>query len=95
MILSTKGNLAKKALEGDYGKGFPNDLVKRTKALFAVLDAVVELKELNYLPGKKLEKLTGDRNEQYSIRINDQWRICFEWTQNGPTEVEITNHYKS
>ena len=59
------------------------------------LDAAVELKDLAVLPGNRFEVLRGDRRGQYSIRINDQWRICFEWPEAtpGPSNVEIVDYH--
>ena len=59
------------------------------------LEAAVELKDLAALPGNRLEALKGDRKGQYSIRINDQWRICFEWRGDapGPSNVEIVDYH--
>ena len=59
------------------------------------LEAAVELKDLSALPGNRLEALRGDRRGQYSIRINDQWRICFEWPGGapGPSNVEIIDYH--
>jgi len=59
------------------------------------LEAAVSLKDLGALPGNRLEGLKGDRKGQYSIRINDQWRICFEWPEGspGPVNVEIVNYH--
>jgi proteic killer suppression protein len=59
------------------------------------LEAAVELKDLGALPGNRLEALKGDRKGQYSIRINDQWRICFEWSGGalGPSNVEIVDYH--
>jgi proteic killer suppression protein len=54
-----------------------------------MLDAAKCLDDLRVPPGNKLEKLQGDRDGQHSIRINDQWRICFRWTDSGPSDVEI------
>jgi proteic killer suppression protein len=59
-----------------------------------MLDAASTLKDLESPPGNRLEALTRDRAGQHSIRINDQWRICFVWTEAGPTDVEITKHYE-
>jgi len=59
-----------------------------------MLDAAATLKDLESPPGNRLEALTRDRAGQHSIRINDQWRICFVWTEAGPTDVEITKHYQ-
>jgi proteic killer suppression protein len=57
------------------------------------LEAAVSLRDLSALPGNRFEVLSGDRKGQYSIRINDQWRICFEWTDKalGPSNVEIVD----
>jgi proteic killer suppression protein len=59
------------------------------------LEAATTLKDLAVLPGNRFEKLAGDRKRQYSIRINDRWRICFEWSEGapGPSEVEIVDYH--
>jgi proteic killer suppression protein len=59
------------------------------------LEAAVNLKDLAALPGNRFEILKGDRKGQYSIRINDQWRVCFEWPQKapGPINVEIVDYH--
>lgn len=57
------------------------------------LDAAVRLDDLKAPPGNHLERLSGDRSGQYSIRINGQFRICFEWTDDGPTDVEIVDYH--
>jgi proteic killer suppression protein len=59
------------------------------------LEAAITLNDLAMLPGNRLEKLKGDRRDQYSIRINDQWRICFEWAEGapGPSQVEIVDYH--
>jgi proteic killer suppression protein len=59
----------------------------------AVLDAVTTLDELRVPPGNRLEAMKGDRAGQHSIRINDQWRICFTWTETGPSDVEIVDYH--
>jgi proteic killer suppression protein len=59
----------------------------------AILDAADVLDDLRVPPGNRLEKLQGDRTGQYSIRINQQWRICFEWTAAGPEHVEIVDYH--
>lgn len=58
-----------------------------------MLDAAVDLKDLLAPPGNRLKALKKDRKGQHSIRINDQWRICFIWTKNGPKGVEITDYH--
>jgi proteic killer suppression protein len=59
------------------------------------LEAATSLKDLAVLPGNRFEALTGDRKGQYSIRINDQWRICFQWPDRspGPVNVEIVDYH--
>ena len=78
---------------------------KRVKALSGIeraarlkldrVEAAHMLKDLAALPGNRFEALKGDRKGQYSIRINDQWRICFEWPEKspGPTHVEILDYH--
>jgi proteic killer suppression protein len=58
-----------------------------------MLHAAVELRDLRSPPGNRLEQLQGNRVGQCSIRINDQWRICFVWTQAGPADVEIVDYH--
>ncbi|AXA64512.1 MULTISPECIES: type II toxin-antitoxin system RelE/ParE family toxin [Pseudomonas] len=63
-----------------------------TRRLTALSEAV-ELRDLRSPPGNRLELLEGKRKGQHSIRINDQWRICFEWTPQGPANVEIVDYH--
>jgi len=58
-----------------------------------MLDAANDLRILSALPGNRLERLRGDREGQYSIRINDQWRVCFAWREGDAYDVEITDHH--
>lgn len=58
-----------------------------------MLDSAVQILDLKSPPGNKLEKMKGNREEQYSIRINDQYRICFEWNDEGPIQVEIVDYH--
>lgn len=58
-----------------------------------MLDAAHELKDLRAPPGNRLEALSGDRAGWHSIRINDQWRVCFVWTPLGPENVEIVDYH--
>lgn len=57
------------------------------------LDSVESLEELKVPPGNRLDPLSGNRKGQYSIRINDQFRLCFQWAESGPDEVEITDYH--
>ncbi len=58
-----------------------------------ILNAASSLDELRMVPGNRLEKLRGDRDGQYSIRVNDQWRLCFQWLDGEPCEVEIVDYH--
>ncbi|HTW57564.1 MAG TPA: type II toxin-antitoxin system RelE/ParE family toxin [Terriglobales bacterium] len=64
-----------------------------SKRKLAMLDGAASLDDLKCPPGNRLEKLSGDRQGQYSIRINDQYRICFEWRGHDAYEVEITDYH--
>jgi proteic killer suppression protein len=57
------------------------------------IDSVIHLSELNAPPGNRLEALKGERHGQHSIRINDQWRICFRWEREGVYDVEIVDYH--
>lgn len=57
------------------------------------MDAAENINDLRVPPGNRFERLSGDRDGQYSIRVNDQWRICFTWTATGPDQVEITDYH--
>lgn len=58
-----------------------------------MLDSAAVLTDLAVPPGNRLERLAGDRSGQHSVRINDQYRICFRWTDAGPDQVEITDYH--
>lgn len=58
-----------------------------------MLDAAEDLMDLTIPPGNRLEKLSGDRAGQHSVRVNQQWRICFRWTSAGPEDVEIVDYH--
>ena len=70
-------------------QGFREQAEKRLE----ILDAAESLGDLAALPGNRLERLAGDRLGQFSIRINRQWRICFEWSVDGPENVEIVDYH--
>jgi len=71
----------------------PRDLQQKALDKLTLLDAAVSLDQLRVPPGNRLEQLRGDRAGQHSIRINDQYRICFRWTAAGPCEVEIVDYH--
>jgi proteic killer suppression protein len=74
-------------------RGSPPAAVAKRK--LAMLDAAVSLEDLKVPPGNRLEKLKGNRNGQYSIRINDQYRICFVWRDHDAYRVEITDYHRA
>jgi toxin HigB-1 len=74
-------------------RSFDSRILRTALRKLVVLDAAVTLGDLRSPPGNRLEALKGDRSGQHSIRINDQWRICFVWTDSGPEEVEIVDYH--
>ena len=72
---------------------FYPDLQQVALRKLAILDAAESLSDLRIPPGNRLEKLSGNRSGQHSIRVNDQWRICFRWTKAGPEEISITDYH--
>ena len=93
MIRTFKDALTRSIADGTIKKGFPPDLVRRAQQLLTVLDAAVSLDDLRSPPGNRLEKLSGNRAGQHSIRINKQWRICFVWSEAGAENVEIIDYH--
>lgn len=73
-------------------KRFGHDLQRIAHRKLLMLDAAETLVDLRIPPGNRLELLHGDREGQHSVRVNDQWRVCFVWTSAGPTEVEIVDY---
>jgi proteic killer suppression protein len=71
----------------------PSDLLRVTLKKLVILNAAESLEDLRTPPGNRLEKLRGDREGRYSIRINDQWRICFLWKDGGAHEVEVVDYH--
>ena len=69
------------------------DVQRMAQRKLAVVDAAESLQDLRVPPGNRLEKLSGDRDGQQSIRINDQWRICFRWRDGDAHDVEITDYH--
>lgn len=72
-------------------KGFPADVAGVARRKLRMLDAATGLDDLKSPPGNRLEALRGDRLGQHSIRVNDQWRVCFVWRDGGAHEVEATD----
>ena len=98
MILSFKDDGTEDIFNGKRTKkarkSCPERLWKIARRKLDLLDSVANLQELLIPPGNRLEALKGDRIGQYSVRINDQYRICFKWREQGPDEVEIIDYHK-
>jgi proteic killer suppression protein len=71
----------------------PADIRRTAWKRLAILDAAVELSNLRVPPGNRLEELTKDRKGQHSVRVNDQWRICFRWRDGNAYDVEIVDYH--
>lgn len=92
MILSFNCSDTARLFETGKAKRFNNIRAVAERKL-QMLDSAATLVFLRSPPGNRLEALTGDRAGQYSIRVNDQWRICFTWTADGPVGVEILDYH--
>lgn len=93
MIASFKNKLTEKVFQGKVVKQLPQDIQRRAQRKLVAIDNAVELENLADPPGNKLKPLSGDRDGQHSIRVNDQWRICFIWSDEGALDVEITDYH--
>ncbi len=78
---------------GERSRRYPPDIQPTALRKLRLLAAARRLDDLRVPPGNRLEALRGDRAGQHSIRINDQWRICFRWTEGGPDDVEIVDYH--
>jgi proteic killer suppression protein len=94
MILSYRDKKTEQFAEGQFVKAFQGFESQAARRL-SILNAALSLDTLRALPSNRLEALKGDRTGLYSIRINQQWRICFEWPdgQAGPSNVEIVDYH--
>jgi len=72
---------------------FDSRILRTALRKLLIIDAAVQLDDLRVPPGNRLEALRGDRVGQHSIRINDQWRVCFTWTDQGADGVEIVDYH--
>lgn len=93
MIQGWKTNEAREVFEGRTPKRFPSDLVKALRRRLAQLHAANTIDDLRSPPGNRLHALTADRKGQWSISVNDQFRICLIWTEHGPDEVEFIDDH--
>ena len=78
---------------GQVPKGFPSDILSVARRKLRMLDAAIGLEDLRIPPNNRLEALKGDRAGQHSIRINDQWRLCFVWRNGAAHDVEMVDYH--
>ena len=93
MIRSFADRDTERLWEREPVRRFPPDLRRVMLRKLGHVDAAVQLTDLRLPPGNRLEKLKRDREGQYSIRVNDQWRICFRWSGNDAHDVEIVDYH--
>ncbi len=93
MIRGFRNRETEKVLRREGTRKLPPDVRRMAQRKLAILDAAESLQDLRVPPGSRLEKLSGDREGQHSIRINDQWRVCFRWRDGDAHDVEITDYH--
>lgn len=93
MIKSFADRETRMVFRRQYSKKLPAEIQKRARDKLLMLDNAQELRDLRHPPGNRLEKLSGDRAGQWSIRINQQWRVCFEWHRGDVHAVEIVDYH--
>ncbi len=93
MIQSFRDDATRDVFEGRRVRRLPGNLLGVMQRKLKMVDAAIRLDDLRVPPGNRLERLKGNRKDQYSIRINDQWRVCFRWEADGPHRVEIVDYH--
>lgn len=93
MIRTFRDKITESVSQGRLPKGFPADLLKVARRKLGMLEAATDISDLRSPPGNRLEALKGDRAGQHSIRINDQFRVCFVWNDGHAHDVEITDYH--
>lgn len=93
MIRSFGDKEAEKVFNRNRSRKLPSDIHHRAKRKLLLIDSASSLNDLKIPPGNRLEQLSGERDGQWSIRINRQWRICFEWRNGDAWQVEIVDYH--
>jgi proteic killer suppression protein len=93
MIRSFKCKETEKIFKRIFSKKFPSDIQRVALRKLRMLNSAIIINDLKVPPSNRLESLKGDRQGQYSIRINEQWRICFKWSKKDTFEVEIVDYH--
>ncbi len=93
MIKSFRCKETKKVFSRRFSKKLPTDIQESARQKMVILDSATAINDLRIPPGNRLEELKDDRKGQHSIRINGQWRICFEWKSGDSYHVEIVDYH--
>jgi toxin HigB-1 len=93
MIRNFKDKETQKVFEREHSRKLPSDIQRVALRKLRMLNRAETLQDLRVPPANRLERLVGDREDQYSIRINDQWRICFLWQDGDALDVEIVDYH--
>ena len=93
MIKSFKGKETKKIFSGEFSKEFPQNIQHRALHRLEMLSNAANINDLRIPPSNRLETLSGDRLGQFSIRVNDKYRVCFEWKNNCAENVELVDYH--
>lgn len=93
MIQNFKDKETQKIFERQRSRKLPSDIQQVALRKLRMLNRTETLQDLRVPPANRLERLVGEREDQYSIRVNDQWRICFEWRDGEASDVEIVDYH--
>ena len=93
MIRSFRDKRTETIYQGRRARGLAVEIQQRARRKLRMIDAATVIDDLRIPPSNRLEKLKGDRRGQHSVRINDQWRICFVWNDNSVSDVEIVDYH--
>ena len=88
-----KDGLTRRIFEGELVKGFSQDVLRKAIIKMTMVEAAIDIRELATPPSNRLEKLKGDRAGQWSIRVNDKFRICFKWNKGRAYEIELVDYH--
>lgn len=94
MIKSFSDTQTEKVFHREFSRKLPPDIQRNARRKLEVLNVAKVLNDLRIPPGNRLEKLVGDRDGQHSIRINQRWRICFEWRKGDAYNIEIVDYHR-
>ena len=93
MIRSCGGKNTERIWHGQYVKGIDRLVQRAALRKLELINAARDVEDLRVPPGNRLERLVGDRRGQHSIRVNSQWRICFDWAEGGAENVELVDYH--